>query len=86
MHERASESHKIAPVDPSETPHGHNTQMCPDLMQKHTRDNGDPITSCNPSQSTHNPYNNNMIKEITRENDNPEHIEKHENPELLMDQ
>jgi hypothetical protein len=64
--------------------------MYPDLMQKHTCDSGDPITSCNPSQSIHNPYNNNiMTGKITRENDDPEHIEKHETPEdkkLPMDQ
>jgi len=89
MHERASESHKIAPVEPSETPHEHNPQMYPDLMQKHTCDSGNPITSCNPSQSIHNPYN--IIipsKEITEKNDDPEHIEKHEiteDNELPMD-
>lgn len=53
--------------------------MYPDLIEKHTRYSGNPITSCNPSQSTHNPYDNIiMTKEITEENNDPEHIEKHE--------
>jgi len=61
--------------------------MYPDLTQNHISYVEQDITSCNPSQST-NTYNNNNIpsKEITEENDDPEHIEKHEDPELPMDQ
>jgi hypothetical protein len=59
--------------------------MYPDLIEMNAGTRREPITSCNPSQST-NTYNNINIsyKEIPEENDDPEHIEKHETTELPM--
>ena len=83
---RLTLGHKITPAGLSEISHEHNHQMYPDLIGMNAGTRREPITSCNPSQSTNTYIDNNIsYKEITEENDDPEHIEKHETTELPMD-